>query len=1060
MPKVSSYTILIIFVLLIFTGMALIFRLSFQLEPSVSLPSVTISYSWSNMPGRVIEQDVTSVLEAGLSRMKGVEEITSTSSNGNGSILISFDKTANFDAARFEVSTIVRQLYPQLPDQVSYPQIFINRPRNAETKPLLTYTLNASANPYFIQKYAEEKIKPVVASIEGIYKVEVSGATPMEWHLEYKAEAMDAFGINPGMVTSAIQQYIRRSPLGNGLDLSAQGDTLMIYLNLKNELINEGSFGAIPVMSKDGRIVYLSQLVTIKRVERDPDFFYRINGLNTINIVISANTNANHLKVSKTVKDKLATLEQMLPPGYKLLMSYDSTEYIHDEMRKITTRAFLTLLILLGLVVVLTRQWKFLLLIILTLVASLSIASILIFAFGIEMHLYSLTGITVSLGMILDNAILMTDHYRHKHNRKVFLALLAATLSTISALTAVFFLPDDIKLSLTDFAYIVMINLSVSLIVSLFFVPALMEKLKMVPTPGTDRKRKISNPALIKRKRRIVKFGNIYGRMVLFMRKRKAIPVTIVVLLFGLPVFLLPAKLEGDKWYVSLYNKTLGSELYTEKLKPVVDKALGGTLRLFSQNVFENSYYRNFDETVLYVWAKMPYGSTEKQLNDLMIELDKYLLQFKEIKQFQTSVRSGPTGSVIIRFKKEYANSGFPFVLKNNLINKAVELSGPDWSVYGVGEGFSNAAYENNGFYRITLYGYNYDELFHWGEKVKAKLMENPRIQQVNFLAQDSWEKDNSFYYSFGFNNQKLALNQMNPLGLYDATHNMSAYKQPFAQTFIHNNYESIRLYSEESQRFDIWNLSHQPLTSNGYTTRVDETATIVPVKSSLDICRVNQQYQLVLAYDYVGSGKLGQKNRERVIKAITPQLPIGYSIKDEDRNWYWKQSKQQYWLLPLIIMAIFFVCSILLESFRQPLVVIFMIPISYIGLFLTFFLFDINFDQGGFAAFILLSGISVNSALYILNDFNSLKRQFGARNIPFVKLYIKAYQQKIIPIILTTVSTSFGLIPFLTGGQNEAFWFSLAAGTIGGIVFSLIAIVFVLPVIVRMSYKNQQKYL
>jgi multidrug efflux pump subunit AcrB len=120
--KLSSYTILILFVILILTGSVLVFRLSFQLEPSVSLPSVTVSYSWPNMPGRVVEQEVTSVLESGFSRMKGIEELTSTSSGGRGTIRIAFDKTVSFDAARFEVSSIIRQLYPKLPDQVSYPR--------------------------------------------------------------------------------------------------------------------------------------------------------------------------------------------------------------------------------------------------------------------------------------------------------------------------------------------------------------------------------------------------------------------------------------------------------------------------------------------------------------------------------------------------------------------------------------------------------------------------------------------------------------------------------------------------------------------------------------------------------------------------------------------------------------------------------------------------------------------------------------------------------------------------------------------------------------------------
>ncbi len=1046
--KLSSYTILVLFVILILTGSLLVFRLPFQLEPSVSLPSVTVSYSLPNMPGRVVEQDVTSVLESGFNRMKGVEEITSTSSNGRGTIRISFDKTVNFDAARFEVSSIVRQLYHKLPNQVSYPSIAVNRPKNSEIKPLLSYTLNASASPYLIQKYAEDNIKPVLASVNGIYKVEVSGATPMEWHLEYRADRMEALGLTSEILATAVKNYIHRTFIGNSLELSTRGDTMMVYLNLRNDLLNERSLGNIPVTARDGRILFLSQLVTIKYVEREPEMFYRINGLNTINLRITANVDANHLDVSNKIKKKISVLKAQLPSGYKLLMSYDSTEYIRAEIRKISTRAFLTLIILMVLIIAVSRQWKFLLLIVLTLIASLSITSILCFALKMEMHLYSLTGITVSLGMILDNAILMIDHIRHKHNKKVFLALLAATLSTVSALMAVFFLPDEVKLSLTDFAFIVIINLSVSLLVTLFFIPAMMDKLGMIEP---------ANKQIVfsRMKRGVVIFGRIYSNVILILRKRKAIPVIVVILLFGLPVFMLPAKLEGTKWYHNFYNKALGSEIYTQKIKPVTDKALGGALRLFSQNVFENSYYRNFDETVLGVYAQMPYGSTVGQLNDMMIEMERYLLQFKEIRQFQTTIWDGPKGALRIYFKKEYEYSGFPYELKNKLIGKAVDFSGPDWNVYGVGQGFSNAAYENNGFYRIMLYGYNYDELFHWGGKVKEKLMENPRIQSVNFLAEDSWEKSHAFYYAFRMNQQNMARNKMASVDLFNSARNLSAVEQTFAQAFIRNNYENIRLYSGESQTLDMWNLSQYPLKNQGNTNRIAETASIIPVKSSLDICRLNQQYQLILAYDYVGSGKLGGKNRDKVIKEISPQMPMGYTIKSNEGMWFWRDSQKQYWLLLLIIVSIFFICSILLESLRQPFAVIFMIPVSYIGLFLTFYLFDINFDQGGFAAFILLSGISVNSALYILNDYNNLKRQFASRKIPSIKLYMKAYQQKIVPILLTTVSTSLGLVPFIIGGQNEAFWFSLAAGTIGGIVFSLLGIIFILPVLIQLSHKH-----
>lgn len=132
-----------------------------------------------------------------------------------------------------------------------------------------------------------------------------------------------------------------------------------------------------------------------------------------------------------------------------------------------------------------------------------------------------------------------------------------------------------------------------------------------------------------------------------------------------------------------------------------------------------------------------------------------------------------------------------------------------------------------------------------------------------------------------------------------------------------------------------------------------------------------------------------------------------------------------------------------------QPLIIIILIPISFIGLFLTFAFTKFTFDQGGFAALIMLSGISVNAGIYILNQYNLLKTNYR-KQMPQrseLSLYIKAYNHKIIPILLTIISTVLGLVPFLTDGRNEVFWFSFAVGTMGGLLFSLIGIVFILPV-------------
>jgi multidrug efflux pump subunit AcrB len=112
---------------------------------------------------------------------------------------------------------------------------------------------------------------------------------------------------------------------------------------------------------------------------------------------------------------------------------------------------------------------------------------------------------------------------------------------------------------------------------------------------------------------------------------------------------------------------------------------------------------------------------------------------------------------------------------------------------------------------------------------------------------------------------------------------------------------------------------------------------------------------------------------------------------------------------------------------------------------FLTFYLFGLNFDQGGFASFVLLCGITVNASIYILNEYNDVRRRYRA--LSPVRAYVKAWNAKMIPIFLTVVSTILGFIPFMVGTGKEGFWFPLAAGTIGGLIMSIVGIFIFLPI-------------
>jgi multidrug efflux pump subunit AcrB len=126
----------------------------------------------------------------------------------------------------------------------------------------------------------------------------------------------------------------------------------------------------------------------------------------------------------------------------------------------------------------------------------------------------------------------------------------------------------------------------------------------------------------------------------------------------------------------------------------------------------------------------------------------------------------------------------------------------------------------------------------------------------------------------------------------------------------------------------------------------------------------------------------------------------------------------------------------------------------SFIGIFLTFYWFDFPFDQGGYTSFLLLSGIVVNSLILIFSDYYRYLKAYPWR-AP-IDMYLRAYRSKITPITLTVLSTALGLLPFTMHGAQEVFWFSLAIGTIGGLTFSLILIIFFVPLFIKKNRARQ----
>ncbi|MFT3737652.1 MAG: efflux RND transporter permease subunit [Breznakibacter sp.] len=1038
----NSFSINIGFLVLSIMGLAIIPRLTVQLYPSAKGQTVFVNFEWPNMGAEVLEKEVTSPIEGALSSLRGVREITSESRKGSGRVTITFKKGTDMDAARFEVSSLIRSLHKKLPEGIPLPTVGYNSGSNNNDPLLLVYTIRGEGSSSVLQTYVAQSIVPRLAVLQQVSNVVLNGTPSIEWEVAYQREQLNTVGLTPGNLRSSIVTNNSRCELG-AVTIGSGEAKQTIYASLSSPATSRIDASRLIVGRNGNRMISLHDVASMIQTEAEPASYFRVNGLNTVYLNVYATQGTNQVQAARRVQEAVNRLSLSFPTNFSMSVTYNASEHIETEVAKITQRALLVIVILLIFLLFTSRSWRYLFIVTLSLVANIAIGCIFFYVLDVEIHLYSLAGITVSLSMIIDNTIVMADHLRHSGNRKAFLAILAATLTSIGALTVVYLLKEEQRLNLTDFVVVLLVNLGISLGVALFLVPSLMHQFPLITK---------KNSAYFIRKRRAYRWGNFYGRALHRMERRRWIWLLLAVWGFGFPVFLLPDKIEvkpnkKPSLFVKYYNSTIGDHMYQSDIKPWVNRILGGSWYYFC-NYFGHQLDWDDAQTRLWVNISMPDGATLRQMNDLVWEFENYLSQFDQIERFTSSITSIDNSTIEISFKREHERGSFPYELKQELETKAMENGSADFAIYGVGKGFNNALFEGHKNCKVQIRGYNYDMLLDLASRFRDSLLSVQRIQEVVIQTGVSQRGKPRYEYVMGVNNALLSQSGGSLQNLYGNLAHQSPQDTYAGNTSSPNGNTAIMLRPKNKGNISVWEMDNAMLTGHNTAYRLNQIGTLRKERVGGVIRKRNQQYQITVEYDFIGPYELSQLVLKQQLETLNKELPLGFSAWNDTYKGRWdKKEKSQYLFLLLVVAVVFMLCAVLLESLWQPIAVIAMIPFSFIGLFLSFAMFKINFDQGGYAAMVLLCGITVNSALFIINDYNQNRRLYPDKQA--IANYLKAFHHKIIPILLTVFSTILGLIPFLTDGAKEGFWFTLAFGTIGGLLFSILGVVIWLPLII-----------
>lgn len=1019
---ISSFSVLLLMAVAAVVGGACFSLLKIQYTPSAPERTVNVSYSYPGASARILEAEVTSPLEGVLSNIKGCRSITSTSYGERGVIKMEFGRRTDLQAVRFEIASYIRNIYPSLPKAFSYPTISLSS-TGRKSSTAISFNILSSLPSKDIAKFVEDNLIYPLSSIKGVADVNFHGYTPYEWVITFDYELARSLGISADEIATAFRQRYDESMLG----LISSGSE-RFALKLRSE--NSSDMAEIPVKSVDGRIVRLGDIARFRYQESLPSSYFRINGLNTLNLAVGVSGDANLVSVVRDVKDKMDELRKDFPEEISIKVNYDSSEHISSELNKIYVRTLLCLLILLVFAFLVNRSWRYMVVVAVTLAVNILISVCLYWLVGLEIHIYTLAGVTVSLGIIIDNTIVMVDHYARYHNRSVFPALLSAVLTTVAALMVIFLLPEQEKLSLTEFALAIVINLCVSLLVAYLFVPALLDYLPVhLGSSGARKQRSL---------RRIARWNRRYSSYINFGLRHRWLFILFFVLAFGIPTCLIPKEFDWKP--------------YSSNRK-VIDKVLGTSFALFYEAMDRSDFYREPSRPSLNINAGMPEGCSVQQLNEVMKAMEGYLAGIDEIESFETGIYSPTSANITVYFKPEYEGTALPTIIKSDIILMAASFGGANWQVYGIDDkSFNNNVVSNYKSSGITLTGYNYDRLLEFGEQLVAKLETNRRVSGAEIWGTGYWDSPGS-EYRVNYDFEALTAMGISPYEYYLALRS-PLYDSRVGTIPYGEDYVNVRLESSVKDEMDLWHVENVGVEVGDSKMKLSGIGSIQKKKTALPIQKDNQSYALTVRYNFMGPMQMERKHSGEIIEWMNGEvLPVGYLAEDMNDNWFYGNKDKYAGLILLVIALIFVICAVHFNSLRYPLAIIFLIPVSFIGVFLVFGFSDFSFDKGGFASFVMLSGITVNAGIYLVTALLCEKQLTKNQ----VKAYIRSFNRKIIPVALTIISSIIGLVPFLFDGPSEVFWFDFAIGTIAGLVFSVIALLALLPLLALKSAKKSQ---
>ena len=1001
---------LMVFIAILVLGIASYIQLPVDQYPKMDPPYLTVMATYPGANASDIEENVTKILENQLNSVDDLKKLKSTSYDNLAVVSLEFEWEANLDEASNDVRDAVDKAMQKLPDNIDRPTIMRF---NTSMMPILIYAVTAKESYSGIDKIIDDKVITRLNQVDGVASVTLAGAPKRVVYVDLNPNQLDAYNLTLEQIGNKILAENKDVSSGN-IKMGEMDYTLRV----EGEFKESDQIKNIVLGTKNNKTIYLHDVATVRDTIKDITLEQLINRGNGGVLLITKQTDANAVAVAKEAKEQLELAIKELPADIKFEIISDNSEFIINSINNLQESLMYALIFVVLVVFLFLGRWRATFIIALTIPISLIVAFIYLFATGESLNMISLSSLSIAVGMVVDDAIVVLENITKHVDRgsrpreaakygtnEVWLSVIVTTLVTVAVFFPLTLVSGMTGILFKQLGWIVCITVCTSTATAISLTPMLCSQLLKIQEKASSNKFSFYHFTTKCLDRLDIEYEKLI-RWVLYHK-------TVVIL--------------------SMFFLFLGSCGLSRYIK--------------------TDFMPQNDQNNLNVYVKMQSGQRVEVTKGIALQIDSIIrAEVPEIRLINLSYGSeeeasfasmiNSTGNNILNMRLRTTNRAerdrSVFVIADQI--RGILKRFPDILQYTVTTSSGGSLSSNS--VDIEIMGHDFNTTSRLAQELSVKMRQIPGAEDIKISRDDDKSE-----LQIILDQDKLAQHGLTTSQVGQITRN-SIYGFRNSKFKEDGDEYDIIVRLDEKYRSSLTDVENIIITDGkGQKVRLKELGKVKEFFSPPNIERKSKQRLLKVSVTPAAGYALGdiaveaQKiidNLEEIPQGVT--LYVGGNYEDQQESF-----RSLISLLLLSLMLVYIVMAAQFESFKMPFIIMLSIPFAFTGVVLALLLTNTTLSIVAALGGVMLVGIVTKNGI-VLIDFINLMRERGIRLYDAIA---GACRSRLRPVLMTSLTTILGMVPMaISTGDGSETWRPMGIAVIGGMVFSTIITMIIVPAV------------